>query len=33
MITLALIVFIFGFIPVFGTILSGIPIIIIAYSY
>lgn len=32
-ITLALIVFIFGFIPVFGTIISGIPIIIIAYGY
>jgi predicted PurR-regulated permease PerM len=32
-VTLALIVFIFGFIPVFGTIISGIPIIIIAYGY
>ena len=32
-ITLSLIVFIFGFIPVFGTIISGIPIIIIAYGY
>ena len=32
-ITLSLIVFIFGFIPVFGTIISGIPIIIIAYSF
>jgi predicted PurR-regulated permease PerM len=31
--TLSLIVFIFGFIPVFGTFLSGIPIIIIAYGY
>lgn len=32
-ITLALVVLIFGFIPVFGTIISGIPIIIIAYGY
>ncbi len=31
--TLSLIVFIFGFIPVFGTILSGIPIILIAYGH
>lgn len=31
--TLSLIVFIFGFIPVFGTILSTIPIIIIGYGY
>lgn len=31
--TLSLIVFIFGFIPVFGTFLSGIPIIIIGYGY
>ncbi len=31
--TLSLIVFIFGFIPVFGTILSGIPIIIIGYGH
>lgn len=30
--TLSIIVFIFGFIPVFGTFLSGIPIIIIAYG-
>lgn len=32
-ITLSLIVFIFGFIPVFGTIISGVPIIIIAYGF
>lgn len=31
--TLSVIVFIFGFIPVFGTFLSGIPIIIIGYGY
>lgn len=31
--TLSLIVFICGFIPVFGTFLSGIPIIIIGYGY
>ncbi len=31
--TLSLIVFIFWFIPVFGTFLSGIPIIIIGYGY
>ena len=31
--TLSLIVFIFGFIPVFGTFLSGIPILIIGYGY
>jgi predicted PurR-regulated permease PerM len=31
--TLSLIVFIFGFIPVFGTFLSGIPIIILGYGY
>lgn len=31
--TLSLIVLIFGFIPVFGTFLSGIPIIIIAFGY
>lgn len=31
--TLSLIVFIFGFIPVFGTFLSGIPIVIIGYGY
>lgn len=30
--TLSLIVFIFGFIPVFGTFLSGLPIIIIGYG-
>lgn len=32
-VTLSIIVFIFGFIPVFGTILSSIPIIIIGYGY
>ena len=32
-ITLSLVVFIFGFIPVFGTIISGVPIIIIAYGF
>ncbi|MBP9779615.1 AI-2E family transporter [Candidatus Gracilibacteria bacterium] len=31
--TLSLIVFIFGFIPVFGTFLSGVPILIIGYGY
>jgi predicted PurR-regulated permease PerM len=31
--TLALIVFIAGFIPVFGTFLSGIPILILGYGY
>lgn len=31
--TLSLIVFICGFIPVFGTFLSGIPILILAYGY
>jgi predicted PurR-regulated permease PerM len=31
--TLSLVVFIFWFIPVFGTFLSGIPIIIIGYGY
>lgn len=31
--TLSLVVFIFGFIPVFGTFLSGIPILIIGYGY
>lgn len=31
-VTLSLIVFIFGFIPVFGTFLSGLPIIIIGYG-
>lgn len=31
--TLSLIVFICGFIPVFGTFLSGIPILIIGYGY
>lgn len=31
--TLSLIVFICGFIPVFGTFLSGVPIIILAYGY
>lgn len=31
--TLSLIVFIAGFIPVFGTFLSGIPILILAYGY
>ena len=30
--TLSLIVFIFGFIPVFGTFLSGLPIILIGYG-
>lgn len=31
--TLSLIVLIFGFIPVFGTFISGVPILIIAYGY
>jgi len=31
--TLSLIVLVFGFIPVFGTFISGIPILIIAYGY
>ena len=31
--TLSLIVFIFGFIPVFGTLLSSVPIILIAYGH
>lgn len=31
--TLALIVFIFGFIPVFGMFLSGLPIVIIGYGF
>lgn len=31
--TLSLIVFICGFIPVFGTFLSGVPIIILGYGY
>jgi predicted PurR-regulated permease PerM len=31
--TLSLIVFIFGFIPIFGTILSSIPIVIIGYGF
>lgn len=31
--TLSLIVFIAGFIPVFGTFLSGVPILIIGYGY
>ena len=31
--TLSLIVFICGFIPVFGTFLSGVPILILAYGY
>ncbi|PID84036.1 hypothetical protein CSB09_03300 [Candidatus Gracilibacteria bacterium] len=31
--TLSIVVFIFGFIPVFGTFLSGLPIIIIAYGF
>lgn len=33
MVTLALIVFVFGFIPVLGTFLSSVPILIIAYTY
>lgn len=32
-VTLSLIVFICGFIPVFGTFISGVPILIIAYGY
>ena len=31
--TLSLIVLVFGFIPVFGTFISGVPILIIAYGY
>jgi len=31
--TLSLIVLIFGFIPVFGTFISGVPILVIAYGY